>query len=411
MQHAYIARQPIVDASGHLVAYELLFRNGLSNQAGLILDEVKATAQVLENALNNMGVQNLVGPHKAFINCSRDMLLSGILLSLDPQRFVLEILESVEIDPLIVSSVAALHEAGYIIALDDFVYTPSSMHHILPLLPYLRYVKLDLMANSPEQRQQATQWVRSKGIEMLAEKVETEQEFHLCRSEGCSLFQGYFFARPELISTQKIDSRITGILQILQLLRKDPDIKELEEAFKREPEVTFNLLRYMNSAAIALRNPISSIRQAIALVGLHNLQQWLMLMLYAKEGNGDFGQSPLFENAVQRARFMEDLAKHIDPQGALPEQAFLVGVMSRLDALCRVPIHKIIQNLDLGPEITHALTEGKGVLGQLLFLIASLESGAEDLLTETLNTLQLPEEIFRISLEESYAWCSKLQAK
>jgi len=233
---AYVARQPILDRHGNLIAYELLFRNSPTlPHAGSIADAVQATAQVLENVLNNMGIQKIVGEHKAFVNCSRELLLSGLLATLDPHRFVLEILETVQIDTAVASAVAQLNSAGFELALDDFVMSPEALRHTLPLLPYVKYVKIDLVGSTPRERGDAVRILQRKGIILLAEKVETEAEFQACLQEGYELFQGYFFARPELIASRRLDPRISGIMQLLQVLRKDPDMPELENAFKRQP--------------------------------------------------------------------------------------------------------------------------------------------------------------------------------
>lgn len=350
-----------------------------------------------------MGVKKLVGKHKAFVNCNREMLLSGVLQSLDPQRFVLEVLETVEVDDAVVSSVTQLHGAGFEFALDDFVLTPEMLRQFLPVLPLMKYVKIDLVGNSPKGRAEAARLLKSKGKVLLAEKVETEAEYRQCIAEGYDLFQGYFFARPELLSSRKIDSRTSGIMQILQVLRRNPEMPELENAFKKQPEVTLNLLRYMNSAAIALRQPISSIRQAIALVGRRNLQQWLMLMLYARSDADSAGQSPLFENAVQRARFLESIAKKLHPGTPLVDHAFLAGIMSRMDALCQVPMPNILADFDLGADISGALLEGKGMLGQMLLLISAVETGVENIVAENCRSLGIDEGMLSHSLEESYA--------
>ena len=402
---AYIARQPILDSTGQLFAYELLFRGGPGNQAGALPDAMKATAQVLDTALNNIGVRKLVGPHKAFINCSRELLLSDLLHSLDPQRFVIEVLETVQIDGEVVQAVQALHQLGFEIALDDFVFSVDDLRRSLPLLPYIRYIKIDLIGNSPQKRSEAARLLKAKGKIMLAEKVETEDEHRHCHQQGYELFQGYYFAKPEMLSTRKVDPRTTSILQVLQVLRRDPELSELEAAFKRHPELTLSLLRYINSVAIGLRSQVSSIRQALALVGQRKLSQWLTIMLYARSDTGVQGiQSPLFENAVQRARFLEDLARHLDPQGALADQAFLAGILSRMDALCRVPMQNILSEFDLGIDIRKALLEGQGRLGDLLTLVSALESGGDEVVGEALAALRLEVGTLRQSLGDSYAW-------
>jgi len=404
-EKVYLARQPILDQDRKTFAYELLFRSGATGGA-VINDATQATARVLVNALNSMGVASLVGKSKAFINCDRKMLLENNFEPLDPNVFVLEILEDVVGDPEVAEVVKKLKEQGFEIALDDFEMTPEHVEKVRLFMPLANYVKIDLMLNTPEQIKATVDFCRKyQGIRLLAEKVETEEQYLTCAKLGYTLFQGYFFAKPEIISGRKLEPKAAGVMRLLQVLRQEPEIHVLEEAFKRQPEVTINMLKFINSASVGLRNRVDSIRLALTMIGQRKLQQWLMLMLFAGGGApSSSNSSTLFDNAAQRSRFMENLAHIIDPRGNLHERAFLAGMLSRMDALCKVNIETILSEFDLGPELTNALRENTGILGDLLKITKAIEI---DQLYVSLGLCQLHKidnEQLQRALMESWAW-------
>jgi len=407
-EKVYLARQPILDANRKPFAYELLFRSGANAGGAVIQDATQATARVLVNALNSVGIESLVGKSLAFVNCDRQMLLDRNFEPLDPKVFVLEILEDVAGDPEIVKVVEELKQFGFPIALDDFVVNPDHIQRTKHLLPLANFIKVDLMQNTKEQVRSCAALCRAlPGMQLLAEKVETEEQFQECKSWGYTLFQGYFFAKPEIVSGRKLDPRTTGVMQLLQVLRSDPDISILENEFKRQPEITMNMLKFINSASVGMRNHIESIRQALALIGQRKLQQWLMLLMFA--GSSANAADALYENAAQRARFMENLARVKDPKGDLHERAFLAGMLSRMDALCKVNIETILSEFELGEDLSAALLQQKGVLGDLLKITAALEL---DQLAITMGLCQLhniDNEKLQSCLMESWAWVATVK--
>ena len=409
-EKVYLARQPILAQDRKTVAYELLFRSGTSN-AAVIGDATQATARVLVNALNSMGIASLVGKNKAFINCDRRMLLENNFAPLDPNIFVLEILEDVVGDPEIAQVVLQLKEQGFEIALDDFEMKPEHVEKVKLFMPLANYVKVDLMLNSPEQLKATVDFCRKyAGIRLLAEKVETEAQFIECTRMGYTLFQGYFFAKPQIIEGRKLEAKVAGVMQILQLLRKDPELSVLEEAFKRQPEITINMLKFINSAGMGMRTRVDSIRLAISMLGQRKLQQWLMLMLFAGgSATTSSSSSTLFDNAAQRSRFMENIARIIDPNGQLHERAFLAGMLSRMDALCKVNIETILAEFDLGEEMTTALRENTGVLGDLLKITKSIEIDQLEVSLGLCNLHKIHNEQLQKALMESWAWVENLK--
>jgi len=372
-EEVFIARQPILNRMQSLFAYELLFRRRQGENHCSVLDDMTATAQVLDNALNNVGVSKLVGSNLAFVNCSYDILKSDILYALNPEVFVLEVLESVEIDDSIIESVKKFKEKGYKIAIDDFVPSLEAYQRIAPLVPYSNIIKLEYPATTDREIRRATAFFHSKNISVLAEKVENEQDFKKCHEAECDMFQGYFFSKPEMLSTSKMGDDVAGTLDIISSIESSAEIEELEDKFKLRPQLSVNLIKYLNSAFFATRQEITSIRHAISLLGYSNLKRWLLILAYANS-NHSSKQSPLLTNAIYRATFFESVAKSVDLGRPAAEKAYLMGLISNMSALYKIPVEIILSQLSLDCEINDALLHKKGYLGDILKLDACLET-------------------------------------
>lgn len=280
---AYLARQPILDREGKIFAYELLFRDSPSSVTANISSDVQATAQVLENVLNSIGIERIVGGNKAFVNCSREMLLDNLFGLLNPNCYVLEILEDVKVDRMLVRAIEHYKSCGFEIALDDFIMNDEFVRRFEPLFKYVSYVKIDIADNSPEATMQAAKFFKARNIKLLAEKVEDEETFKRCTEAGYDYFQGFLFARPELVTGQKIDPESAAILQIIQLLLSRPTLEALCEKLNGFPDLSANLLQFVNSDMRG-KPPIDTIKGAIVWIGMKKIQEWLMLMLYARLG-------------------------------------------------------------------------------------------------------------------------------
>lgn len=402
---AYLARQPILDSNRGIFAYELLFRDSPEGRVAVIENGVRETAQVLENVLNNIGLSRLVGNHKAFINCSREMLLDNIFGPLDSERFVLEILETVPAEASVISVVKNYFGCGFEFALDDVVFKPECLARIEPFFPYVKYVKLDLVENSPEALAAAVPYFKKRGMFLLAEKVETEEDFEARLSEGYDLFQGYFFAKPEVVRGKRMDGSLSSILRLIQFLRGDVTLAEIETAFLKQPALAKSLIQYANSQKSFRRHPVETVQDAIAWLGVSHLQDWLMLLLYAQPEMGRCAQgSALFQNVSQRAKFLEALAEVIDPGGSLPGQAFIMGIISRMDALVKAPMPTILEDLEIDREISNALLHGSGKLGTLLALAEAVENDREERIGILMKRLSLSSKNVADSLSTAYGW-------
>jgi len=401
-KEAFIARQPILDSEGSLVAYELLFRKKQDDNKCSIIDDMQATAQVLDNAINNIGITKLVGNHKAFINCSYELLTSDILYILDPKIFVLEILEAVKIDNKIVEAVKKFREKGYTIAIDDFVPSIDEFKRVLPLLPFTDIVKLEFPAIPIGDIEKTVKSLHQKKIKVLAEKIENETDFNVCKAAKCDYYQGYFFAKPENLNSEKIDIDSLGALQLLKAVYAHLEVEELNSQFKQQPELSVNLVKYLNSAHFALRTPITSIKHAISLLGYDNLKRWLLILAYANKQGGLAEQSPLLNNAIHRGAFFEEITKFMNLDKSIADKAYLMGLISHLDALYKVSIQTILEQLPLDMEINQAILNKEGTLGELLALAEAVESDDITKVQSSLDRLLISVEDLNAALTKAY---------
>lgn len=379
----FLGRQPILDREQRLFAYELLFRSG-SRNAAEFTDGVRATATVIANAFTELGVADALGQCRGFINVDEEFLFSDLLELLPRQSVVLEILETVPPTPAVVDRCKALKAAGFTLALDDVIQLEPQFAELLALV---EVVKVDIQPLSRVQLMQLVMKLKPLGKTLLAEKVDSRQQMEQCLKLGFSLFQGYYFAKPTIIAGKKLDHSQLSLMKLMGLLLGDADTGELEEALKPEPGLTVNLLRMTNSVGAGASETITSLRHAITVLGRRQLQRWLQLLLFAS-GNQNGTANPLLLLAATRGRLMELLAEELQPDNnALADQAFMVGIMSLMPALIGLPIEEIVAPLGLADEVRDALCTGQGVLGTLLHLAESSETGDLDMLAGSLQSL------------------------
>ena len=369
----FIGRQPILDRERKLYAYELLFRHSHQNGAE-VSDDLAATATVLSHVINELGLEASLGPYIGFVNFDARMLMSDAIEMLPHRKFVLEVLETVEITEEILERCRQLKQLGFTLAVDDFT-SLEEQHH--PLLDLVDIVKIDIMGMDESTLTQIVAALKPWPVRLLAEKVDSDEQAQLCLQLGFELFQGYYFARPTIIAGRKLSQSQLTLLRLLGLMLKNAETPALEEAFKTEPGLTFNLLRLTNSAASGVRHSITSLRHAITVLGRSQLQRWLQLMLYSGPEGGGI-PNPLMQLAATRGRFMELLATELMGQGCdLADHAFMTGIMSLMPALLQTPMADILESLPLLPEVREALESRSGTLGRLLSLAESIEENDE----------------------------------
>ena len=403
----FLGRQPILDRSRQQVAYELLFRAGHKNAASFS-DDLEATAAVITHAFAELGIEQALGPYKGFINCDAHILMADAIELLPRSKVVLEVLETVEMTPLLVQRCQALHSAGFALALDDVAACTDVLAPLLELHPV---VKVDLMAvPDATALEQLTAQLKRWKVKLLAEKVDAEDQFRRCMDLGYDYFQGYFFARPTIIEGKKLNASELSLLRLLGLVLEDAETVQLEAILKREPGLSVNLLRLTNSVASGVRQKIGSLRHAITVLGRRQLQRWLQLLLFTSPGSQDSGISPLLHLAATRGRQLELLAPQLaEGDRFLPEKAFLVGVMSLMPALLGVPMERVVAPLNLSMDVKQALLHRTGLLGGLLALAEVQETGDEAAARVLIDSLEpLTPAALNHTLTTALAWAHQI---
>jgi len=370
MPHLYLARQPIYDRKLDIYAYELLYRAADEANAPDGLGD-QATYTVLVNALTEIGLDELVGPHYAFVNLTRGFVVGDNPLPFSGNKIVVEVLEDIAADDEVVAGIKRLSAQGYVIALDDFIYDES----LRQLVELADLIKIDLMALDRNQLIEHVELLKGFKVKLLAEKVETQEEFELCKELGFDYFQGYFFCKPKVLKRQRMPANQLAVMQLLSKLQDpDIDIDVLGEAVSQDVSLSYRLLRYVNSAMFSLPKKVESLRHAVVFLGLKTVKE--MVMVLAMSGANDKPHELLVTSLV-RAKMCEFLAA----LSSLPnkEGCFVVGLFSVLDALLDMEMAELLPSLSLSDEINQALLEREGVAGDVLAVVVAYEQGQWDL--------------------------------
>lgn len=365
MHERFIARQPIFDKRLRVYAYELLFRGGPQNY---FQPSRNAASSVIADSITLFDLQNLTGPARAFMNVDELALRLGAPRLMPPDRIVVEILETVMPTGEIVKICRELRDAGYVLALDDFVDHPD----MAPLVELAQFLKIDFQLLDAEARERLARKYRGNGrLSLLAEKVETENELEEARKLGFSYFQGYFFCKPSMIETRDIPGDKLLHLELLNSVAA-PELNYtlIEELLKHEPSLLYRLLRYLNSPLLGLRTEIHSVRQALILLGEREFRRWVSIFaIVAMSG----GKPPeLVRTALTRAYFCEEFssAAHLGEKKAA---LFLMGLLSVADALLDKPIAEVLRSLPVAEEVKTALTGGENRFRDVYELLLALE--------------------------------------
>ena len=377
----FVARQPILTREQKVFGYELLFRDGVENFFRSS-DPEAAARSTLDSTLL-MGFDVLCDGHKAFINCTRDLLLKDGITLLPAEQTVVEILEQIEPDDLVVAACLRLKSGGYTIALDDFVANDPRE----PLAPLVDILKVDFeRTNRAEQIALVKQYAPS-GRRMLAEKVETQDQFAAAQEMGYVYFQGYFFRRPEVLRAREIPTNQMNYLRLLAAVSKDEmDLREVEQIIKTEASILYRLLRYLNSPIFGMRNEIHSIRHGLAILGEREIRRWIRLVTLVSAGEQK--SSDLVLSALVRARFCELVGSKIP---RTQSDLFLVGMVSMMDAILEIPMEEILDKIALDKDTKSVLSGTGGRLQPVYELMLAQEGGKWQPAKESAERLHITE--------------------
>jgi c-di-GMP-related signal transduction protein len=397
----FLARQPILDSKREVYAYELLFRDGIQNSCdGLNLEF--ASTSVLDTSFL-IGLERIAEGHRMFINCPRDFLLQGYVSLFPRDTVVVEILETVKPDQEVVDACRLLKQEGFLIALDDFVETPDWE----PLVALTNFIKVDFRLTDRQKQHELAVRYAGKGIRMVAEKVETQEEFSDALRMGYSLFQGYFFCRPEIMQQHDLPAFKLAYLELLQAATAaEFDFDALALKIKQEASITFRLLRYLNSAAFGLRSEIHSIPHALSLLGERELRKWIAVVSVGVMADGKPGE--LMTVPLVRGRFCELLA----PLAGMAQHSndlFLMGLLSVMDAILDRPLETILAELPVRQEIKDALLARTGLYRNLLDIAIAHETADWEKINALVKILGISKEKVPALYVSALDWSSALR--
>jgi c-di-GMP-related signal transduction protein len=393
----YVARQPIFDREEKVFGYELLFRNGLEN--AFEGDTDIASRAMLDSSLL-MGLDVLCDGRRAFVNCTRDTLIKGLVRLLPSTSTVVEILETVPADPDVMAACLSLKEAGYMIALDDYVAGDPRE----PLAEVADIIKVEVQLTSEEQRTALIKKFGPWRCRMLAEKIETYSEFKRARDQGFVYFQGYFFRRPEMVATHEMPANRLNYLRMLQeVSRPELNLPALEKLVKAEASVCYRLLRYLNSAIFGLKSEVHSVRHALSILGERDVRRWVRLV--AAVGSGSDKTSDLVLSALVRGRFGELLAPRI-PHGE--SDLFLLGLLSLIDAMLETPMAEVLEKIPLDHATKAVLLGQPTPLRPVFQLMLAHECGEWEAAATLSESLHLDSEEVASCYWQAQQWAREL---
>ena len=369
LREVFIGRQPILDRDQGLVGYELLFCPAAGSSAGI--DSATAgklaTADVVCKAFAELGLANVFGSGRAFINVNA-MFLETDLVELLPKDIVaLEIDVADFVEESLLPRCLELKAKGYAFSLSGVTAADDCFW---PLVDLATWIKINIDGLAGNHLQTLARALGTTRRTLIAARVESQSQMELCRLLGFHLFQGYYFARPVIVEGRKLEASTRGLLRLIKLVAEDADQHLLDEAFHTEPALVINLMRLTNSVGAGARERITSVRHAITVLGRHQLQRWLQLLLFSSNTNVDLAHNPLLQLAALRGHFMELLVERLHPgQADLRDPAFITGLMSVVPAALGMSVADVLAQIAVGNDVRLALTQRQGPLGQLFELM------------------------------------------
>lgn len=401
---SYLARQPIFDKKKHVYAYELLFRGGMDNFMPTV-DGDHASSKLLSSTFYTIGLDKITAGKKAFINFTQNLIEQKIPLFFPHEIAVVEILENVLPTEDIIEAVREIKSRGYLLALDDFVFSEE----LMPLIAMADIIKIDFRLTPMEEIEKLLDDFKKLGLKVLflAEKIETNEEFNQALDMGFSFFQGYFFCKPEIIKGKEISTSQITLLQIMaEVSGEDFDFTKIESLIEKDINLSFKLLKYINSAYFKGKREISTIKDAIVLLGADELRRFISLIAMSQL-NTSKPDALIFISAL-RARFCDLLAHYVLGQGGCGAEYFTVGMFSLIDAILDQPMELIMDQLPLSPMIRDALVTKKGRAADYVTLAEIYELADWKGVSEICSTISLDESVLPDIYIEACRWSSEI---
>jgi c-di-GMP-related signal transduction protein len=375
----FIGRQPILDRDENVVAYELLYRNSTANRYEGS-DHDSATVDVMVNSFAGIGIKEVGDRKKCFINFTENLLLNRVPTYISPEYIVVEILENVNITQEILTVCKELKSKGYIIALDDVAFK----RNLSPLLPYIDIIKIDYLAMNREDIKEMVEEYKDK-VTFLAEKIESREEYEEAKAMGFEYFQGYFFSKPIILQGKDIDPIPTNYLQLLHRLSCfDPDIDEISNMIQQDLSLSYKLLKVMNSGTFFFKSKVTSIKQAVVLLGLFEIKKLIMMLMMSSMKTTD-NQNELVKMSLTRASFFERTSNVF---GLNKNQIYMFGMFSLIDIILNKTMKDIVEDLPITNELAEALIGNNEKYNLALSAVRCIERGEWEGLQLLCRTLE-----------------------
>lgn len=386
----YVARQPIFNRKKVVVAYEVLHREGKKNSyegGNDSFEGDEATRHVVNNVFMNIGIKNITGDKKAFVNFTGRLIEEDIPLFFSPNEIVVEILENVEVNDQLLAALGRLKDAGYTIAMDDYI----GNEYFDEVIPYADIIKVDFMEISETQIKLLSRELLKQGKVLLAEKVETKEEFEFALSEGFEYFQGYFFAKPIVVKGRAFEGSQLSYIRILSALNApNPEYGNIVSIIEEDVALTFKLLRLINSPAFYSNSKITSVKHALVRLGFNEIRKWIAFIMLKDIG----GEKPkaLTDMALVRAKFCEQLAEQLGLKDRKHEY-FLLGMLSLLDSIMNRSMMELMMELPLEEDIKGSLLGEAGMMKDILEVVVHYQIGDWGALQPYIQKYNLQEEL------------------
>jgi len=374
IEKVYLGLQPILDSAGDLVAHELLYRD--SDKTSHIRNDRYASLSVINSVLNKFGTSALLGNRRAFVKVDEKFLLHDIIFSIPKEFFIFSLFEDVKMNERVVERLQQLYAKDYVLAINDISLDAQSLKEYSQVYKELSYIKVNIDKDTNPKMKEMISEMKTHNIKAVATKIEDKEHYTLAKKLGCEMFQGYFFAKPNIVENAKYEPSQLKILELYNLLLDDTSIDEITSKIEDNYEMTVQLLCYMNSCTFHFKNTISSMHHILTLLGRQPLAQWLMLMIYSKSVSTTSKHSPLILMVKSRTELMENILKIVNPDvksNALGE-AYFVGILSLMDTLFGVELEKLLANMNISDAVTSALLKDEGLLGEIYALVRDIEA-------------------------------------
>lgn len=374
MNSVYLARQPILNKNEDICFYEILYRN--AEKKSQVESDISASAAVVMNIMNKFGTKALLGDKKAFVKVDAKFLLNDIVFTIPKKFFIFSLFADIELSEKVVHQIHRLYENGYELAINDTALNDEFMQKYRIIFHQISFVKINFDVLDSYNIADLVTELHGNNIKIIATKIEDLQTYELAKSVGCDYFEGYYFAKPVILENAKYEPFQLNVLKLYNLLMQDVNIDEITSEFEKNPEVTVQLLQFINSATFHFKKKISSIHHVLTLLGRIPLARWLMLLIYAKSVSKDKKHSPLMLMVINRTYLMQEILKKLQPdvRSNMLGEAYMVGVLSLMDTLFCMKMSEVLEGIHVSDSVKAAVLNDAGLLGEIYAVVRATES-------------------------------------